>query len=152
MALRTDEEFCRQFVLTAMDMMNSIFLTENVEKVLNEWGEDLSYGSDYFLERPEYMKQSLVNEFDLSGVEGQIVIDSNDTEAGTVSINTLTLELENGAWSGKYFADFPVTVTAMANPGYRFVEWTGDAEGYDESMDVIVKADGMYVMAVFERE
>lgn len=151
-ALRKDEEFCRQFVLTAMDMINSVFLTENVEKVLNEWGEDLSYDSDYFLERPKYMKQSLINEFDLSGVEGQIVIDSNDAEAGTVSINELTLELENGAWSGLYFVDFPVTVTAIANPGYRFVEWTGDVEEYGESMDVTVGEDGIYVMAVFERE
>lgn len=151
-ALRTKKEFCRQFVLTAMDMMNSIFLIENVEKALNEWGEDLSYGGEYFLIRSEYMKQSLVNEFGLSGIEGQVIVDSNNTEAGTVFINTLTPELENGAWSGQYFVDYPVTVTALANPGYRFVGWTGDVEGYGESMEVPVEEDGVYVMAVFERE
>lgn len=152
MALRTNEEFCRQFVLTAMDMMNSIFLTENVEKVLDEWDEDLSYRSDYFMERPEYMKQSLVNEFGLSGIEGQVIVASNDAKAGTVSINTLTLEMENDAWSGQYFVDYPVTVTAKANQGYRFVGWTGDVEGYEESMDVTVREEGTYVMAVFEKE
>lgn len=152
LALRTDEEFCEQFVLTAMDMMNSIFLTENVEKVLSEWGEDLSYGSDFFLERPEYMKQSLVNEFGLSGIEGQVIVDINEKEAGTVSVNTLTPELENGAWSGQYFVDYPVRVTAKANPGYRFIGWTGDVEGYEERMDVTVREEGVYVMAVFEKE
>ena len=98
------------------------------------------------------MKQSLVNEFGLSGVEGKIVIESNDVEAGTVSINTFTPELENGAWSGQYFVDYPVRVTAKANPGYRFVGWTGDVEGYEESMDVTVGEAGTYVMAVFEKE
>lgn len=47
---------------------------------------------------------------------------------------------------------YPVTVTATANPGYRFVGWTGDVEGYEESMDVTVKKEGVYVMAVFEKE
>ena len=61
-------------------------------------------------------------------------------------------ELENGAWSGQYFVDYPVRVTAKANPGYRFVGWTGDVEGYEESMDVPVREEGVYVMAVFEKE
>ena len=152
LALRSDEDFCRQFVMTAMDMMNSIFLLENVEAVLNEWGEDISYQSNYFLERPEYMKKSLVNEFGLSGIEGQLILDINDTEAGTISVNTLTPDLVEGAWSGQYFIDYPVTVTATANPGYRFVGWIGDFEGYEETMDVTVKEEGMYLQAVFEKE
>lgn len=152
LALRSDQNFCRQFVLTAMDMMNSIFLTENVEAVLNEWGEDISYQSNYFLERPEYMKQSLINEFGLSGIEGQVILDINDTEAGTVSINTLTPNLTEEPWSGQYFVDYPITITATANPGYHFVGWTGDFEGYEETMDVAVREEGMYLQAVFEKE
>ena len=152
LALRSNEAFCRQFVLTAMDMMNSIFLLENIEAVLESWGADLSYGGSYFLKRTEYMKQSLVNEFGLSGVEGQIIVDTNNAEAGTISINTLTPDFSEGPWTGQYYVDYPVTVTAMPSPGYRFVGWTGDVEGYDESMDVIVREEGIYVTAIFEKE
>ena len=67
------------------------------------------------------------------------------SKAGVISINTLTPELADGAWSGQYFVDYPITVYAKANPGYRFVGWTGDVEGYEESMDVTLKEEGTYI-------
>jgi hypothetical protein len=42
-----------------MDMMNTTFSLENVEKVLAEWELDLSYANSYFVKRPEYMIESL---------------------------------------------------------------------------------------------
>lgn len=151
-AFKTSEHFRRQFVLTAMDMMNTTFLPENVEEVLAEWGQDLSYGDSYFIKRPEYMKQGLVNEFSLSGIRADVELNINDTEAGTVYINTIQPQMTDGSWTGEYFIDYPVTVTASANPGYRFVGWSGNSAATDTTIEVAVTEGGISLTAIFEKE
>ena len=151
-ALSTSEHFCRQFVLTAFDMMNTNFSLENVEKVLGEWGLDLSYGDDFFIQRPEYMIQSLRNEFGLTGTVENVTITTNDSEAGKIHINTITPEFVNGTWTGKYITDYPVTVTAEENPGYRFVGWSGASSSVDETIKVDVTSGGVTLTAIFEKE
>lgn len=151
-AFKTSEHFRRQFVLSAMDMMNTIFLPQNVEDILAEWGQDLTYGDSYFLKRPEYMKQGLVNEFSLSGVRANVELNINDTEAGMIYINTIKPELTDGSWTGEYFIDYSVTVTASANPGYRFVGWSGSSEASDAAIEVPVTEGGISLTAIFERE
>ena len=151
-ALSTSEHFCRQFVLTALDMMNTNFSLENVEDVLGEWGLDLSYGNDFFVKRPEYMLKSLRNEFGLTGTLEEVTIAVNDTEGGKMHINTITPELEDGTWTGLYLTDCPVTITAEANPGYRFVGWNDDCSITDETIKVDVTKGGICLIAIFEKE
>lgn len=151
-ALSTSEHFCRQFVLTALDMMNTNFSLENVEDVLGEWGLNLSYGNDFFVKRPEYMLKSLRNEFGLTGTLEKVTIAVNDTEGGKIHINTITPELEDGTWIGEYLTDYPVTITAEANPGYRFVGWNDDCSITDETIKVDVTEGGICLTAVFEKE
>lgn len=151
-ALSSSEHFCRQFVLTALDMMNTNFSLENVEAVLGEWGLDLSYGNDFFKKRPEHMLKSLKNEFGLTGTLEEVTVAVNDTEGGRIHINTITPELEDGTWTGMYLTDFPVTITVEANPGYRFVGWNNDCSITDETIKVDVIAGGICLTAVFEKE
>lgn len=150
-ALRESEHFCRQFVLTMMDMINSNFSIENVERVLGEWGLNASYANGFFTKRPEYMMEALRQEFDLYGSVEEVTLQVNDPEAGKIYINTMQAEVSEEPWSGQYFTDYPVTVTASAEPGYRFAGWSGSYESTDETMEVSVLEGGISLTAVFEK-
>lgn len=151
-ALRTSPDFCRQFVLTAMDLINVNFTQENVERVLGEWGFDLSYADHFFMQRPEYMIQSLRNEFGLNGTVEEVRLDISDPEAGHIYINTTEANVTEGAWYGNYFTDYAVNIRAEANPGYRFVGWSGSYEISEESIEVGIVDGGINLIAVFEKE
>lgn len=151
-ALRTSPHFCRQFVLTAMDLMNTNFSLENVERVLGEWGFDLSYANGFFVKRPEYMVESLRNEFGLTGTVETVQLSANDAAGGRIYINTTEADVASGTWNGQYFTDYPVKIVAEANPGYRFVGWSGSYELSENQIEVDVVEGGIILTAVFEKE
>ena len=54
-------------------------------------------------------------------------------------------------WTGIYFQDVPITITAVPEPGYRFTSWEGH-QGIDSNMETItitLKED-ISLTAVFE--
>ena len=70
---------------------------------------------------------------------------------GRVTVNTSTIDLSDGVWTGQYFTDYPITVTASANDGYVFLGWKGEANGTGETITVPVDG-GIALEAVFARE
>jgi hypothetical protein len=75
--------------------------------------------------RATYARQQLTNQFGLRGLV-TVTLGVNDTNAGTVRLNTLTLAPPtNAPWSGTYFRDNAVTFSAQPYNGYRFRNWTG---------------------------
>lgn len=151
-ALKMYPRFCEQIIATALDMMNTNFSTENVRNVLDQWGCDLSYGDDFFIKRPEYMMQSLRNEFGITGNLEEITLSVNDAEGGTIQINTITPDLTNGSWSGDYFTDCVVRVTAYPNEGYRFTGWSGASDSKEDYIKILVAEGGSHLTANFEKE
>ena len=63
-ALKENPDFCKQFVNTFMDMIDSDFSKENARRVLQETGLELDYNDAFFIRRPEYMKTYIKEEFD----------------------------------------------------------------------------------------
>ena len=51
--------------------------------------------------------------------------------------------------TGRYFREYPVTLTATPNPGYRFVGWSDGRT--DAAIEVQING-GVTVNAVFEKE
>lgn len=47
----------------------------------------------------------------------------NDDSCGNITINTISPEMKNGSWSGSYYTDYPVTLTAKPKSGYEFAHW-----------------------------
>lgn len=150
--LKKDDKFCERMISTALDMMNTAFTAENVEKVLGEWGLDLTYYDSFFLKRPQHMIQSLVNEFGLSETMGELTVSVNDVAAGVVEINTITPDLSSGSWNGEYFTDCPVKLTVVPAEGYRFVGWSGSIESTEKHIEINVLETGTDVTAIFEKE
>ncbi|MCQ2523803.1 MAG: CotH kinase family protein [Lachnospiraceae bacterium] len=163
--LKNSEEFRKLYVNTFMDMRNSIFTMESVEAAIKEYGEDtpdyqsgnkskpaLSYYYDFFRERPKYIVPYMAEEFELTGSLETINISVNDSSMGQVKINTICADFTNGAWSGEYYTDYPVTLVAKPMPGYVFVGWEGDVKSKDESIEVTLKEGGSDLHAVFKRK
>lgn len=150
-ALCNNEDFKKQFVVNFMDLMNENFSAEKVIPKLQEYGQDISWMDSFFEKRPKYMKKYIAEEFGLEGI-GRVMLRNEKEEAGSICVNSITPTLQNGSWSGDYFTDYPITVTAIPNEGYRFLHWSGSVESMEEKIEVPVTAEGVELIAVFEKE
>lgn len=149
--LKQNEEFQKQFVLTFMDLMNNNFSPEHVSKVMEKYGEDLSWNDHFFEKRPEYMTKYLKKEFQLKGKAYPVTIEENIKGAGEITLNTSKITLADGVWMGNYFTKYPITLMADAKRGYRFVGWSGDVSRKDSAIEVKVKKGGIHIVAEYER-
>ena len=150
-ALRQNEQFCKQFVLTFMDLLNTNFSVEKVSVKLQEHGEDITWLNSFFEKRPEYMKKYLAKEFELTGSVETVTLYNSDEKKGTIQINTTIPEMKEGSWSGEYFTDYPVTVTAHPAEGYEFAGWSGSVISGEEVIEVPVSAGGVKLTAEFKK-
>lgn len=86
--------------------------------------------------RNAYVPDMLKETLGLQGDAVDVSINVNDASAGSVTINTITPDLTDGAFTGKYFEDYPITITAKAKNGYTFTGWSGDSSSTEESITV----------------
>lgn len=149
-ALRQNPDYCRQFVLSFMDIGNNNFSPEKVAPVLEKYGYSLDWMENYFLERPAYAANYLAEEFCLTGSLETVTIETAQPEMGTVQVNTSVIDLSSGTWSGQYFTDYPITVTAMPKDGYTFIGWKG-ASGETEPTLTLSMEDSPRLEAVFAK-
>ncbi len=146
-SLKENAEFRQRFATSFMDILNNNFAPERVETVLNPYGYDLDYLNGFFRKRPEYAAKFLAQELNLTG-ELETVTVTADPEMGSVMVNTSQIDLSSGFWSGRYYTDYPITVTAQAKEGYKFVGWKGDADTTDPSLTLSMDG-GRNLEAVF---
>ena len=150
MALHNSPAFRQQFVLSFMDMVNNNFSIPRVEGILQKHGYGIDWLDGYFQKRPSYAAAHLAEEFQLTGSLETVTIHTAAPEMGTVVVNTSTINLSSGDWSGQYFTDYPITVTAIAGDGYEFIGWKGDANEASDSITLSVDG-GICLEAVFEK-
>lgn len=160
-ALKRSPKFCRQFVVSFMDMVNTDFTVERASEVMEEWGAtpewwgmSPDWTETFFPARTEAVIGHLAEEFGLTGSCENLRLSVNRTGAGGILLNTVRPDLSEGEWSGRYFSDYPVTVTAVAEEGYRFVGWRSDAwEGMEQetALTLDIPEGGFWLEAVFEK-
>ncbi|MEL6660082.1 MAG: CotH kinase family protein [Bacteroidota bacterium] len=137
-------QFRNLFVNRFADELNSRFLPERVNEHIDSvaariedeipthfdrWGESsgswtnrINNMKNFADERPAFIKQHIRDEFGLPAYH-QLNIEITDLVEGWVQVNSLTIEVNN--WSGDYFQDVPIALTAFAQPGYVFSHWEG---------------------------
>lgn len=148
---KENKNFCKQFVLTFMDMANVNFSVENVENVFSKWKVSIDEYDGFFKERFDYIVPYMAEEFGLTGTLEEVTLKVNDVEGGTILLNTTTPDLSKGSWTGKYYTDYPVTVTAVAAEGYEFAGWSGSVTSKNDTINVEVEAGGSVLEACFEK-
>jgi hypothetical protein len=107
--------------------------------------------------RPAPALANLVNEFGLGGTASLTVDITNG--AGRVTVNTVAVGTDTPGvadparpypWSGVYFRNVPVTVTATPDLGFAFSHWeTAEGDAMDQTLVLTLTGDAA-VRAVFE--
>ena len=146
-------EFKQTFINRYCDLMNTLFLPENIfsvmqEKVLNkisnevpvnrerwnlskeDWFTYLDQYKDFWNKRAYYARLNMKNQFSLDdSVTLHLTI--SPANAGYIKLNTIEIDDEN--WSGLYFKGIPVTLEAIANPGFTFTGWESNNIALDNT-------------------
>lgn len=146
-------EFRKQFALTFMDLVNTVYDYENVA------GEFLSYTrsdppafyADFFSNRAQYMVSYMAQAMGLTGTLEKLMLRTNIPAGGTVRVNSADVETPGGWWSGEYFTDYPVTLTATPADGYEFVGWEGVDSADGATATVTMQEGGVSVNAIFQK-
>ena len=69
--------------------------------------------------------------------------------AGTILAQGILIPPDSTNFTGQYFQDIPLTLQAIANPGYEFVEWVGAYESTNSTITVTLNSVDE-ITAVFE--
>lgn len=152
-ALKNNPRFSKDFVNTMMDLINSDLSIEIMTKNLAYFNETISYRDYFFRDRAYYVYEHMEEEFNLKGNRETVNVKTNNNDAGTISLNTLNLNLSD-TWSGKYYTDYSIKLSVDVNKGYTFLHWEKDGKFYssDISIDVYLKEGGTTINAIFEEK
>ncbi|MHC5179818.1 MAG: CotH kinase family protein, partial [Planctomycetota bacterium] len=170
--LLTNTDYRQAFITRYADLLNTRFtadsmlaklletqnafapeMTEHIHRwqypeSLGEWNDSIFYGlQQWCLDRPEYAWQHLEEFFELAG-RSQLTVNVNNTDQGAITLNTLGAEELTLPWTGTYFNDVPVTITAVPAPGYRFANWVGTSQTSPQIS--LYVTTNMTIAAVFE--
>lgn len=178
--LLENEEFKNRFINRFSDLLNSTFISDRVIKVIDEmkqvlepemqehidrwrmidsvedWNNYIEKTRNFARNRPQYQKEHLSNFFNLEG-NYELTTQINNKEQGFVKVNTIEInnstigiEEDYQNWSGDYFKSIPVTLEAIALPGYKFSHWEGDLESTNQKI-TINPSQNFSVKAIFEK-
>lgn len=89
----------------------------------------------FFSKRGDYTLEDMKNYLGLSGTLQYVTLRTNGH--GSIKINSITPDLSNGLWRGKYFTDCPITLTAIPDEGYSFSGWSNGSS--DSTITVTLK-------------
>jgi hypothetical protein len=118
------------------------------------WYWDLIHMDSFAVYRPTYLRQHIVNHFNLTG-QYNLTLDVSDTLHGNIQVNHILIDQNTVGisgpsypWQGIYFNNIPITLKAIPAPGYRFVKWK-ETGSPDDSIVVSNSSDQTYT-AEFE--
>jgi len=100
---------------------------------MSQWNGRIDVMINFAINRPGVVTEDIVQNFPMVYGTSNVTLASN-LEMGEIKINKLTIDkntiglddpVHPYPWSGTYFIGVPITLTALPNPGYEFVEWQG---------------------------
>lgn len=112
----------------------------------NYQGKVISGIKSFFQQRERYALNHMKDYLGLSGSLQTITLRTNGH--GKIKINSITPDTANGGWSGSYYSDMPVTLTAIPDEGYDFDTWDGAASGSEQTITLTLR-EAMTVTANF---
>ncbi|HQQ12533.1 MAG TPA: CotH kinase family protein [Bacteroidales bacterium] len=114
---------------------------------MDEWHARVQTMKSFAQLRPAYIRQHLKSQFNLAPT-ARLTISNNQYQMGRVKVNSVIIP-QAQYWTGTYFQQIPQQLTALPNPGYRFVRWEGGINQNSETVTFTMSAD-MLISAVFE--
>jgi hypothetical protein len=176
--LLENAEFKQEFISRFADVMNTYFHSNRVVAKINEiknilqpemnehiqrWKAPSSISSwNYFLdreigfanERPGFQRDHIRGKFEISN-NINATIDVSSEEHGHVKLNTIDILATTPGinanpypWTGVYFSNVPVKLTAIAKNGYVFSHWEGFSTSTNAEISVVTNSN-FSIKAVF---
>lgn len=163
--------FRNQFVNRFADLMNSTLLPARINEAIDQkrdairdeigfhlmrwgggsqssWLSIVQSMKNFVTERPYNVFIHIQQKFGFQ--TPQRIIVQSDAEKGTIQLNSL--RLSTFPWSGSYFQEVPITLTAVPNAGYRFLKWEGVTTNSNSATITISPKSRMEIRAVFESD
>jgi PKD repeat protein len=121
---------------------------------INTWENRVNTMRNFAQQRPFYMRQHIRTYFNLPN-EHSLTLNISEYN-GFIKINTIDIiETTPGVkqnpypWSGIYFEEVPITLTAKANKGYNFSHWEINDSMVFQNPLILNLKDSTYALAVF---
>ncbi len=164
--LLENNSFKNNFINRFADLMNTTYLPERVISIINEmksgieddilehgqrwssigsmeqWNSNIEVMIQFANERAFYQRNHIREKF---SIEENITVDLNisDDAHGYIKINTIDINpttpgvSENPyPWNGIYFKNIPITLKAIAKPGFEFSHWSGASISPEEEITI----------------
>lgn len=177
--LLKNEGFKRQFINRYADLMNTGFKADRFKAIIdttlvevapylaedaNRIPRDNFYKSterqkliSWAETRPAAQRDTIRAYFNLNGTF-DLKLDVSSAAGGFVKVNTVNIAASTPGvaqntypWTGIYFQQIPVTLKAIAKPGYKFSHWSGDASGTIDSI-VLTATNNVQIAANFVKD
>lgn len=148
---RMNNEFRPDVVNSLIDSLSGNISEEisyhiNRWQSIGNWSDNITRMRNFAKKRPSYMRDHLRKHFSV-GSDVTVSVDVSDEEAGYVQLNSLTIK--DFPWRGIYFSNNPITIRAVARPGYKFVGWE-EHDSAKPELTLAVKRNSSFT-AVFEK-
>ena len=156
-SLMKSSEFRRDYMNATADRLNTTLSSMNVTHVIDSvyglisaempkhierwgfnWQESNLSKMREFGERREAIMRKQTEEFFSTNGSYKLTLNISENGAGKIHLNTI--DVAGFPWSGKYFKNNTIFLTAIPNPGYEFVRWEGAVESENISISVITDA------------
>lgn len=134
----------------ALEAENHILRWKNLESMA-AWYTQCEKVNTYLINRPASMLNQLKDYFGLSGTYN-LTVSTPDTSKGFIRINTLEvrksspgLPLNTQSWTGLYFDNVPLKITAVPKFGYKFSYWIyNGVQLFDSTLTLLTSTDRSY--------
>lgn len=167
--LVTNPQFVEDFVNRFATHLNTIFLPAKVIARINEmeaavafempsqkqrwggsmtdWRSKVQILRTFATNRVANVRNHLTAGFGL-GSASTLRLGVSPPASGAVEVQGL--EIAEYPWAGSYFRNFPIRLTAVPRPGFRFVGWTGITPPDQATASVVLTGSSLDVSASFE--
>lgn len=137
------------YVLSKIDAAQSVLAPEVEEHIARwsthssvaDWEQKVDAMRFFATQRPAMQRQHLMQKFELD--TATIRVSVNQPNFGYVKVNSIDITSDTPGilstepdWVGIYFKNVPITVRAVAQPGYVFHHWTGINHSFDPEITV----------------
>ncbi|SFH80500.1 Fn3 associated [Tindallia magadiensis] len=149
-------------VLDKIQQLESIYQPEIPQMVerwpnfksLENWQQEVEVLRRFASERPTHVRNHMAAMYELGTPVEMTLVLPNPSE-GEISLNTLDADIlhqyaSHHVFSGHYFSDLPITLTAYPAEGQSFSHWEINGEPYsDQSTLTITPEEGKLIRPVF---
>jgi len=150
-----NETFKKRFINTFADELNTRFLSSNVrakieanettvrnemqahitkwgETSMSAWQSKVNDMKNFASQRTNFMRTFIRQEFNLPAQQQLVNLLISSPDAGSIQLNTI--RITSSQWTGFYFPSVPITLTAIAKPGYTFSHWSGASNSTEKTI------------------